>query len=103
MTKYPFSKIADLWELFDYSDPITAYRDTFKDDLEFDIVELQTKYADEAKRIEDQILMMRVCMEGIILVLKKTPENMVRDQLKVYLPVQWASISSNNAQQMTES
>ena len=53
------------------------------------------------KRIEDQILMMRVCMEGIILVLKKTPENMVRDQLKVYLPVQWASISSNNAQQMT--
>ena len=54
------------------------------------------------KRIEDQILMMRVCMEGIILVLKKTPENMVRDQLKVYLPVQWASISSNNAQQMTE-
>ena len=41
-------------------------------------------------------------MEGIILVLKKTPENMVRDQLKVYLPVQWASISSNNAQQMTE-
>ena len=55
MTKYPFSKIADLWELFDYSDPITAYRDTFKDDLEFDIVELQTKYADEAKRIEDQM------------------------------------------------
>ena len=54
------------------------------------------------KRIEAQILMMRVCMEGIILVLKKTPENMVRDQLKVYLPVQWASISSNNAQQMTE-
>ena len=42
-------------------------------------------------------------MEGIILVLKKTPENMVRDQLKVYLPVQWASISSNSAQQMTES
>ena len=37
MTKYPFSKIADLWELFEYSDPITAYRDTFKDDLEFDI------------------------------------------------------------------
>ena len=28
------------------------------------------------KRIEAQILMMRVCMEGIILVLKKTPENM---------------------------
>ena len=55
MTKYPFSKITDLWELFDYSDPITAYRDTFKDDLEFDIVELQTKYADEAKRIEDQM------------------------------------------------
>ena len=55
------------------------------------------------KRIEDQILMMRVCMEGIILVLKKTPENMVRDQLKVYLPIQWASISSNSVEQSAES
>ena len=55
------------------------------------------------KRIEDQILMMKVCMEGIILVLKKTPENMVRDQLKVYLPVQWASISSNSVEQPAES
>ena len=55
------------------------------------------------KRIEDQILMMRVCMEGIILVLKKTPENLVRDQLKVYLPVQWTSISSNSVEQSAES
>ena len=55
MSLYPFSKISDLWEHHGFNDPIAAYRDSFKEDLAFDIVELQTKYEDERKRIEDQM------------------------------------------------
>jgi|TARA_B100001964_G_C14170644_1_gene571284 chemotaxis protein MotA len=51
------------------------------------------------KRIEDQVIMMNVIMQGALLIMKKTPENMVRDKLKVYLPVQWASISASDNDQ----
>ena len=48
------------------------------------------------KSIEDQVIVMNVIMQGALLIMKKTPENMVRDKLKVYLPIQWASISASD-------
>ena len=48
------------------------------------------------KSIEDQVIVMNVIMQGALLIMKKTPETMVRDKLKVYLPIQWASISASH-------
>ena len=44
---------------------------------------------------------MNVIMQGALLIMKKTPENMVRDKLKVYLPIQWASISADDSSDQT--
>ena len=53
------------------------------------------------KSIEDQVIVMNVIMQGALLIMKKTPENMVRDKLKVYLPIQWASISADDSSDQT--
>ena len=56
----PFSKISDLWSQLGFDDPISAYRECFKEDLDNDIVELQIKWEEEKKRIEDEMNFLKI-------------------------------------------
>jgi hypothetical protein len=41
MEKYPFRKIEELWERHGCQNPMDAYKKIFKNEVEFDIEELQ--------------------------------------------------------------
>lgn len=48
------------------------------------------------RRVEERVLLMRVIMEGLILVSKRTPPEIVRDELKAFLPARkWADIDTS--------
>ncbi len=48
------------------------------------------------KRVEERVLLMKVIMEGLILVSKRTPPEIVRDELKAFLPARkWADIDTS--------
>ena len=51
MTKFKFRTLEELWTQHDCSDPVEAYNIFFKDEIEFDIEELQTKYEKERLKI----------------------------------------------------
>ena len=51
MTKFKFRTLEELWTQHGYSDPVEAYNIFFKDEIEFDIEELQTKYEKERLKI----------------------------------------------------
>lgn len=51
-----------------------------------------TKYK---RRIEERIVLMTVIMEGLTLIAKRTPPELVKDRLKAYLPARkWGSIKA---------
>ena len=51
MTRFKFRTLEELWTQHGYSDPVEAYNIFFKDEIEFDIEELQTKYEKERLKI----------------------------------------------------
>ena len=52
MTRFKFRTLEELWTQHGYSDPVEAYNIFFKDEIEFDIEELQTKYEKERLKID---------------------------------------------------
>ena len=52
MTRFKFRTLEELWTQYGYSDPVEAYNIFFKDEIEFDIEELQTKYEKERLKID---------------------------------------------------
>jgi len=52
MTKFKFRTLEELWTQHGCSDPVEAYNIFFKDEIEFDIEELQTKYEKERLKID---------------------------------------------------
>ena len=53
MEKKPFRNIEELWK--GYNNPIEAYKDIFKNEVEFDIEELQKRYEREKKKIDKEM------------------------------------------------
>ncbi|GAB6040939.1 motility protein A [Endothiovibrio diazotrophicus] len=50
------------------------------------------------RRIEERVVLMTVIMEGLVLVSKKTPPDLVMDELKAYLPPgRWQDITVRKA------
>jgi hypothetical protein len=52
MTRFKFRTLEELWTQHGYSDPVEAYNIFFKDEIEFDIEELQSKYEKERLKID---------------------------------------------------
>ena len=52
MTRFKFRTLEELWTQHGYSDPVEAYNIFFKDEIEFDIEELQTIYEKERLKID---------------------------------------------------
>jgi hypothetical protein len=55
MEKYPFRKIEELWERHGCENPMDAYKKVFKNEVEFDIDELQKRYEKEKKKIDREM------------------------------------------------
>ena len=51
MTRFKFRTLEELWTQHGCTDPVEAYNIFFKDEIEFDIEELQTKYEKERLKI----------------------------------------------------
>ena len=52
MTRFKFRTLKELWTQHGCTDPVEAYNIFFKDEIEFDIEELQTKYEKERLKID---------------------------------------------------
>ena len=52
MTRFKFRTLEELWTQHGCSDPVEAYNKFFKDEIEFDIEELQEKYEKERLKID---------------------------------------------------
>ena len=50
MTRFKFRTLEELWTQHGCSDPVEAYNIFFKDEIEFDIEELQMIYADSGAK-----------------------------------------------------
>ena len=55
MEKFPFRKLEELWERHKCQNAIEAYNKIFKNEVEFDIEELQQRYEREKKKIEKEM------------------------------------------------
>ena len=73
MEKYPFRKIEELWERHGCENPMDAYKKIFKNEVEFDIQELQQRYEREKKKIDNEMNFVNI-----------DPNNMSENQKRIY-------------------
>ena len=72
MEKYPFRKIEELWERHGCANPMDAYNKIFKNEVEFDIQELQQRYEREKKKIDNEMNFVNI-----------DPNNMTEHQKRI--------------------